>query len=52
MTFGKPVWITFVTERMVRMGYDELLPDIFGEISQMEKEFMTKWADDFERNKE
>ncbi len=52
MSFGNPVWITYVLERLIGMDIGSYRPDVYDAVSQMEKDFMTKWADDFERNKE
>ena len=48
ISFGNPVWITYVMERMIRMDFKNRRPDVFKMISQFEEEYLQKWADGFE----
>ena len=50
MTFGNPIWITYVMERLVRMNMEARRPQTFKEVSELEDAVLTKWADDYERS--
>ena len=45
---GGSIWITYLTERMERLGLDSRRPDVYREISAIERECLEKWADVFE----
>ena len=50
MGFGESVWITYVMERLERMKIDVRYPDVFNTLSLLEKEYLERWADEFEKN--
>ena len=49
MSFGEPIWITYVVERLLKMNFESRNPDVLKNVTQMEEDYLSRWADDFER---
>ena len=48
ISFGNPVWITYVMDRMIRMDFKNRRPDVFKRVFELEEEYLQNWADGFE----